>query len=176
VFTSLPAGYHLTTNSLAFSIQSSPVNCYLPSPTQSFLNSVPVGTHDRIFIFSRLLRVLNWGLFVDKRRGLTTTGHSPSAGATRVGTHSPTLHPLCRALCRLNCCLFSPAPSFSASGLVEICAQDCCSLLDMCVFGSGASSSTREGSVFLCRRYVCCTVVSVRVYPRCHGVQVTTLY
>jgi hypothetical protein len=29
-----------------------------------------------------------------------------------------------------------------------------------------------EGSVFLCRRYVCCTVVSARLYPRCHGVQV----
>jgi hypothetical protein len=37
----------------------------------------------------------------------------------------------------------------------------------------GASSSTRELSVFLCRRYVCCTAVSARVYPRCHGVQVT---
>jgi hypothetical protein len=28
-----------------------------------------------------------------------------------------------------------------------------------------------EGSIFLYRRYVCCTVVSARVYPRCHGVQ-----
>jgi hypothetical protein len=37
-----------------------------------------------------------------------------------------------------------------------------------------ASSSTKEGSVFLCRSYVCCTAVSARVYPRCHGVQVTT--
>jgi hypothetical protein len=27
--------------------------------------------------------------------------------------------------------------------------------------------------VFLCRRYVCCTVVSARVYRRCHGVKVT---
>jgi hypothetical protein len=36
-----------------------------------------------------------------------------------------------------------------------------------------ASSSTNEGSGFLCRRYVCCTVVSARVYPRCHGVQAT---
>jgi hypothetical protein len=43
----------------------------------------------------------------------------------------------------------------------------------MYVFRNGASSSTKEGSVFLCRRYVCCTAVSARVYPRCHGVQVT---
>jgi hypothetical protein len=41
------------------------------------------------------------------------------------------------------------------------------------VFRNGASSSTKEGSVFLCRRYVCCTAVSARVYPRCHGVQIT---
>jgi hypothetical protein len=33
----------------------------------------------------------------------------------------------------------------------------------MYVFRNGASSSTREGSIFLCRRYVCCTVVSARV-------------
>jgi hypothetical protein len=30
-----------------------------------------------------------------------------------------------------------------------------------------------ERSVFLCRRYVCCTVVSARVYTSCHGVPVT---
>jgi hypothetical protein len=44
-----------------------------------------------------------------------------------------------------------------------------CSPLDMYVFRNGASS-TKEGSVFLCRRYICCTIVSARVYPRCHGV------
>jgi hypothetical protein len=31
-----------------------------------------------------------------------------------------------------------------------------------------------EGSVSLWRRYVCCTVVSARVHPHCHGVQVAT--
>jgi hypothetical protein len=67
----------------------------------------------------------------------------------------------------------SPAQSFLASGLVEIYNQDFCSLRDMYMFWNGASSSTRKRSVFLCRRYVCCTAVSAWVYPRCHGVQVT---
>jgi hypothetical protein len=43
----------------------------------------------------------------------------------------------------------------------------------MYMFRNGASSSTKEGPVFLCRRYVCYTTVSARVYPRCHSVQVT---
>jgi hypothetical protein len=53
--------------------------------------------------------------------------------------------------------------------LFEIHDQDFYSLLDMYVFRSGASSSTMDWSVFLCRRYVCCTVVLARVNPRCHG-------
>jgi hypothetical protein len=62
-------------------------------------------------------------------------------------------------------------PGLSA---LEIHDQGFCSLLDMMrLFIIGASSSTREGLVFLCRRYVCCTVVSARVYPRCHSVQVS---
>jgi hypothetical protein len=40
-------------------------------------------------------------------------------------------------------------PGFS---LLEIHDQDFYSLLDMDVFQNGASSSTKEGSVFLCRR------------------------
>jgi hypothetical protein len=69
---------------------------------------------------------------------------------------------------RLNCCSASPAvilvPSRSMTKVF-------CSLLDMYVFRNGVSSSTEEGSVFLCRSYVCCTAVSGRVSPRCHGVQ-----
>jgi hypothetical protein len=42
----------------------------------------------------------------------------------------------------------------------------------MYVFRNGTSSLTKEESVFLCRRHVCCTVVSARVYDRCHGVHV----
>jgi hypothetical protein len=53
-------------------------------------------------------------------------------------------------------------PGFS---IFQIHGQELCSVLDMYVFRSGASSSTREGSVSLWRRYVCCTVVSARVYP-----------
>jgi hypothetical protein len=41
------------------------------------------------------------------------------------------------------------------------------------MFGNAATSWTREVSVFLCRRYVCCAVVSAWVYALCHGVQVT---
>jgi hypothetical protein len=51
------------------------------------------------------------------------------------------------------------------AGLTEIHDQEFYSLLDMYRFRNGASSSTKEGSVFLCRRYVCCTVVSAREYP-----------
>jgi hypothetical protein len=36
-------------------------------------------------------------------------------------------------------------------------------LLDMYVFRNGASSSMKEGSVFLCRFYICCTIVSAWV-------------
>jgi hypothetical protein len=46
---------------------------------------------------------------------------------------------------RLNNCLFSPAQSFLASGLLEIHDQDFCSLLDMYLFRNGASSSAKEG-------------------------------
>jgi hypothetical protein len=45
-------------------------------------------------------------------------------------------------------------------GLVEINDQEFCSLLDMYMFRNGASSSTGEGSISLCRRYFCCTVVT----------------
>jgi hypothetical protein len=38
--------------------------------------SGPGGTHDDIFVLFRLLRVLKLGLLFDKKRGLTTTGHS----------------------------------------------------------------------------------------------------
>jgi hypothetical protein len=57
--------------------------------------------------------------------------------------------------------------------LLKIHDKDCYSPLDRYVFRNGASSSTKEVSMFLCRRYVCCTVVLARVYLRCHGVQVT---
>jgi hypothetical protein len=38
------------------------------------------------------------------------------------------------AVCQLNCCWFSPAQSFLASGLVTLCDPDFCSVLDMCMF------------------------------------------
>jgi hypothetical protein len=59
----------------------------------------------------------------------------------------------------------SSARPFVASGFFEIHDQDFCSFPDMYVFRNGASSSTKEGSVFLFRRYVCCTAVSARGYP-----------
>jgi hypothetical protein len=65
---------------VCFPVQFSPANCSWPSPAQSLLASGPVGTHNHIFVLSRLLRVLKWGLLFDERRDMTTTGHSPSTG------------------------------------------------------------------------------------------------
>jgi hypothetical protein len=48
--------------------------------------------------------------------------------------------------------------------LLEIHCQAFYSLLDMHVFRNRAFSLTREGSIFLCSRYICCTLVSARVY------------
>jgi hypothetical protein len=42
--------------------------------------SGPVGTDDRIFVLSRLLRVLKMGPPLRREEGLTTTGNSPSTG------------------------------------------------------------------------------------------------
>jgi hypothetical protein len=46
------------------------------------------------------------------------------------------------------------------SSLLRIHDQDFYSLLDMYMFQNGASSLMKEGSVFLCRQYILCTVVS----------------
>jgi hypothetical protein len=61
-------------------------------------------------------------------------------------------------------------PGFS---LLENHDQEFYFLLDMYVFWNGAASSTKKRSGFLCRCYVCCTVVLEQVYMRCHGTQVT---
>jgi hypothetical protein len=46
-----------------------------------------------LLFFRRLLRVLKWGLLFEGRRGLTTTGHSPSSGGdSTVHTHTHTTH------------------------------------------------------------------------------------
>jgi hypothetical protein len=37
--------------------------------TKVNLGSGPVGTHDDIFVLSRLLHVLKWGFFFDERKG-----------------------------------------------------------------------------------------------------------
>jgi hypothetical protein len=42
----------------------------------------------------------------------------------------------------------------------------------ICVWEMGPPFRRGEGSAFQWRRYVCCTVVSARVYPRCHSNQV----
>jgi hypothetical protein len=61
-------------------------------------------------------------------------------------------------------------PRFS---VLKIHDQDFYSFLDMYIFQSGVSTLTKEGSVFLCRCYVYCTIVSAWVYSSCHSVQVT---
>jgi hypothetical protein len=60
-------------------------------------------------------------------------------------------------------------PGFS---LLKIHDQDFYSLLDMYMFRNGASRSTKEDLAFLRRCHVCCTIVSARVYPRRHSVQI----
>jgi hypothetical protein len=57
--------------------------------------------------------------------------------------------------------------------LLEIRDQHFYSYSNMYVFRNGAFSSTKERSVLLRKRYVCCTVVPAQAYPRCHGTQVT---
>jgi hypothetical protein len=61
-------------------VQYSSLQCSKFLLTQSFLVSGLVGAHDPIFVLSRLLRGLKWGLLFEERRGLTTVGHSPSTG------------------------------------------------------------------------------------------------
>jgi hypothetical protein len=57
-------------------------------------------------------------------------------------------------------------PGFSR---LEIRDQDFYCLLNMYVFKIGP----HVRSVILYRRYICCTVISARAYPPCHGVLVT---
>jgi hypothetical protein len=57
-------------------------------------------------------------------------------------------------------------PDFS---FLEIHDQDFYSLLDMYLFQNGASSSKKEWSVFLCRRYVCCFSMSIHTLSWCLG-------
>jgi hypothetical protein len=61
-------------------------------------------------------------------------------------------------------------PGFS---VLEFHDQDFYSFLNTYVFRNGASSSTKEGSTLLCRRCVCWTAVSARVYTHRHGIRVT---
>jgi hypothetical protein len=83
-----------------------------------------------------------------------------------MGTHDILINSLA-LVDRLNCCWSSQAQSFLSSVFSRPMTKDFYSHLDMHVFRNGASSSTKEGSVFLCRRYVCCTTVSAWVYPGC---------
>jgi hypothetical protein len=56
------------------------VKCCWPLPAQPVVVLGPGRTHYHLFVLSRFLCVLKWSLLFDKRRGLTTTGHSPSTG------------------------------------------------------------------------------------------------
>jgi hypothetical protein len=79
IFMSHNSGSCATTSFLAKS-QSSPINCWWPSPAQWFLVSGAVRTHYHIFVFWRLLLVLQWDPLFEEGRGLTSTGHSPFVG------------------------------------------------------------------------------------------------
>jgi hypothetical protein len=52
----------------------------MASPAQAIWFKVSLGPITIIVVLSKTLRVLKWGLRFDERKGLTTTGHSPSIG------------------------------------------------------------------------------------------------
>jgi hypothetical protein len=56
------------------------------------LVSAPVRIHYHIFVLSKLLTVLKWGLLFNERRGLTTIGHPLILGVTLLLDHN-TQHP-----------------------------------------------------------------------------------
>jgi hypothetical protein len=87
------------------SLQFSPVNCCWFLPAQLFLASGPVGTHDHIFVLSRLLRSMKWCLLYEERRGLTTALHAPFTGESFCwcwASHSFTHSFLCMYLLLWN--------------------------------------------------------------------------
>jgi hypothetical protein len=98
-------------------------------------------------------------------------------------THSPTtwLAPCRLSLDRLTLLVSQPvklllafaSTAVTGISLLEIHDKDFYSLKDMYVFQNGASSLTKEGPVFLCRCYICCTIVSAWVYMWCHNILVT---
>jgi hypothetical protein len=55
---------------------------------------------------------------------------------------------------------------FLSLGFIKIHDQDICSVLDIYLYRIWTSTLMREGSVFLRRCYICCTIVSARVYLR----------
>jgi hypothetical protein len=57
----------------------------------TILISGPVETHDHIFVFLRLLRVLKWG-FLSDERNLTTAGHSSTGADQNLFMQYTTLH------------------------------------------------------------------------------------
>jgi hypothetical protein len=60
----------------------------LALPAQSMLVLGSFGTHDHIFVLSKILRVLKLGPFFDERRSLTTTG-GDSSGHLIIGSRLP---------------------------------------------------------------------------------------
>jgi hypothetical protein len=79
----------------------------------------------------------------------------------------------CRVGQSVKLLLASASTVIPAFSLLEIHDQDFYSLLDVYAFWNGASSLTKERSVFLFTHYVCCTIVSAWVYTRCRSIQVT---
>jgi hypothetical protein len=76
-------------------------------------STVNLGVRFRHFILSKILCVLKWGSFFDDRRGLTTTGHSPSNGDDSSG------HSLTCDECRVRNSLLSAVPALTAKGTVR---------------------------------------------------------
>jgi hypothetical protein len=137
--------------------------------------------HPLIFMSPRQHRPNHWNYWVFLLRPSTcilkTKEHNVSESLRvsflRSGGETPTLlDPIERSILilwttdvgrsvgQLNSSWASPAPSFLASVSLRF--------IDMYVVRSGASSSTKEVSVFLFGRNSCCVVFSAGVYPPWH--------
>jgi hypothetical protein len=94
---------------------SSPVNCCWPSPVELFLVLGPVGTyyHTRVFILSRLLRVLKWGLSLT-RGGVWLLLITPSLLRSGSAVSHLLTHWFLNNLSKLTHCSNCPAYNISA--------------------------------------------------------------
>jgi hypothetical protein len=156
----------------------------LPSPIQQISAGprrhsrswfrVPLAPMTILLFFPEYCSFWNWACS-SRSGGVWNTGHSHLMGTNSAGSHSLSLIISLTHWITLSSLAFPVGQYFKlllTSVSIIILGFTLLGIHDMHVSQNGASSSMSEGTVFQPRRYVCCTVVSARVYPRCHGVQV----